>query len=80
MSKQLDSKNAENSNELYTLLPAFYASLQEYITEENDTYIKMKLPRNLIEINRELILANFKDCILTMVSDNPYLKVKLLKK
>lgn len=33
MSKQLDSKNAENSNELYTLLPTVFYELKE--TEEN---------------------------------------------
>jgi hypothetical protein len=33
MSKQLDSKNAKNSNELYTLLPAVFYELEE--TEEN---------------------------------------------
>ena len=33
MSKQLDSKNAENSNELYALLPTVFYELKE--TEEN---------------------------------------------
>lgn len=33
MSKQLDSKNADNSNELYTLLPDVFDEIISYIEE-----------------------------------------------
>ena len=53
MSKQLDSKNAKNSNELYTLLPTVFYELEENweekkltITEMEDEQIRIALEDN----------------------------------
>jgi hypothetical protein len=72
----VDSK----SNELYPSLPVVYSHLQEYIIEQTKEYTKLKILRGLIEFEPDLILANFKDCIITMERNNPYNIIKLIHK
>ena len=47
MSKQIDSKNADNSNKLYTLLPAFYGSIEEAVNDlKLDKRVKWRVLNN----------------------------------
>jgi hypothetical protein len=47
MSKQKYSKNADNSNELYTLLPAVYGSIEEAVNDlKLDKRVKWKVWNN----------------------------------
>ena len=59
-----------------TMLAPVFADLSEYVISQDKKVIVFQFPIGAIELNRDLILAQFSDAEITHKRGNPYETIK----